>query len=384
MIAVIADDFSGAVEIGGIGCRLGMKTTVSTAVFADSSVDLMVIDADTRSLSATEAALVTRSIAREIESLEPDWRFKKIDSVLRGHVIAEIEALSEVTGRDRVCVIPANPALRRIIKDGVYRINGRPIHETDFARDPEYPANTSIVRDMLGASGVFDILTSCRPEPLAENTVTVGDTESEDDLLHWASQVDTRTAIACGSAAFFTALLEKSGITRHFDRVKDSPAVDSSYIMVCGSNSEYSRTFRDTARAQGIPMYEIPTEDIHAARPIDDVIRRHSDEIMDTMNRNRGLILAIRDDLGPGHNTCGLYAGLVQSILAGMQIPELYIEGGATASAIVRGMKWSRFTPCAELRPGVVRMRVEDGPECTITIKPGSYPWPDDMFVRLS
>ena len=94
--------------------------------------------------------------------------FKKTDSALRGHVVAELTALMEATGYRRAVYLPANPSKGRIIKDGAYYINGNPIHETDFSFDPEFPAKTSVLRERF---------------PDAEGKgIIMPDAESEEDV----------------------------------------------------------------------------------------------------------------------------------------------------------------------------------------------------------
>jgi len=63
-------------------------------------------------------------------------------------------------------------------------------------------------------------------------------------------------------------------------------------------------------------------------------------------------------------------------------IDELFIEGGATTSAIVRRLKWRRFSLCTELAPGVVRMRAKEKQNLSLTIKPGSYPRPKKIWTN--
>jgi len=59
-----------------------------------------------------------------------------------------------------------------------------------------------------------------------------------------------------------------------------------------------------------------------------------------------------------------------------LSINELLIEGGSTASAILKQLCLCRFFPVEELATGVIRMQTENKPELYITLKPGSYAWP--------
>src|ERR1700733_8695520 len=109
MIAVIADDFTGAAELGGIGLRHGLVTEVSTTVNAATDADLLVIAADTRSKGLSVAVEEMGIIARQLKVLQPLWIFKKVDSVLRGHVVPEINVMMDVLGWPLALLVPANP-----------------------------------------------------------------------------------------------------------------------------------------------------------------------------------------------------------------------------------------------------------------------------------
>ena len=75
-------------------------------------------------------------------------------------------------------------------------------------------------------------------------------------------------------------------------------------------------------------------------------------------------------------------AALVQRVLGQTRIHELFIEGGATARAILDCMGWETLTVLGEYGPGVVRLSVQ-GPEGqVVTLKPGSLPWPEGLLDR--
>ena len=67
------------------------------------------------------------------------WIFKKVDSVLRGHPRAEIEAILGVTGQPRALLIPANPSRGRVIVGGKYLMDGVLLDKILCAHDPEFP-----------------------------------------------------------------------------------------------------------------------------------------------------------------------------------------------------------------------------------------------------
>ena len=94
------------------------------------------IDTGTRSRPPAEAAAVVARVAAQVKDAGPDWIYKKVDSLLRGPVVAEIEAVLAATGLPRCLLVPANPSRGRLVQNGELWLGGRRLHETDFAHDP--------------------------------------------------------------------------------------------------------------------------------------------------------------------------------------------------------------------------------------------------------
>ena len=70
----------------------------------------------------------------------------------------------------------------------------------------------------------------------------------------------------------------------------------------------------------------------------------------------------------------------VERVLSMRAVDLLFVEGGATAAALVRRLGWMRFRVCKEWATGVVSMNVVGKARPTVTIKPGSYAWSDEII----
>ena len=108
-IYVIADDFTGAAEIAGIALRFGLKLNIyldnsifdvdaKTLELRFSSSDGAIFCTDSRSLPTAEALKITADTLTKLLQLHPAFIYKKIDSVLRGYVIKELQVQMEITG----------------------------------------------------------------------------------------------------------------------------------------------------------------------------------------------------------------------------------------------------------------------------------------------
>lgn len=111
MLVVIADDFTGAAEMGGIALRFGLHAEVQTELSLGSSKpDVLVLDTNTRSGSSADAVRAIEEAVTALRDHSVELLFKKTDSVLRGHVREELAALLSCLPARTILLVPANPS----------------------------------------------------------------------------------------------------------------------------------------------------------------------------------------------------------------------------------------------------------------------------------
>ena len=385
MIAVIADDFTGAAELAAVGLRYGLNAEVQTQLGHDSKADLIAIDTDTRSRTPKEAATQVQKVLQQLQEITPEWIYKKVDSVMRGHILTELTALLTASNRQRVMLVPANPSFGRTISNGRYFINGQPLNETDFANDPEYPAVSSDVLDLLGPS---ESVATCLLKPQQEiptTGITIGEAETKQDLQSWAAQLDNSTFPA-GAADFFAAILESKGFYQIPPKQKAESPQGKTALFVCTAGSPNSQKAAQEAQRHAIPISKMPSELLYNDEPTGKLLQQWTNDTITTLQKYSKAIVTIDQSIAQNPELAQRLrqhiAALVKNILSRTSIHELFIEGGATASAIVRRLQWRRFFPCAELAPGIVRMRAKEKQNLYLTIKPGSYHWPKKIWTN--
>ncbi len=353
---VIADDITGAAEIAGIAFEQGQEVRLfcslegSVSAFnspsgCDTAAVTTVIATDTRSMSEHEAVMETVRIA---STLQGQVIFKKTDSALRGHVMAELLALLSA-GYRRAVYLPANPSKGRVIRQGIYYIQGVPLHETDFSFDPEFPASSSVLRERF---------------PDAEQQgIIMPDAETQEDIRQVIKTYNDGETIFAGAADLFANILPPAGITRNAHPV---PLTSESTLILCGSTQSKPLHI-------GIPIVPMPREVYDGKQTTDDWYPI----VHQTWATTHSLILTIPHT----HRTGKEIAVHLRSVMAEMTCrlvsthrpSHLIIEGGATAWAILQALQWTRFQIEAQVAPGVVQMRADNG--TLVTLKPGSYAW---------
>ena len=305
-----------------------------------------VIATDTRSMSEAEAVAETQRITSAI-SHHPSIIFKKTDSALRGHVVAELVALMEATGYQRAVYLPANPSKGRIIKNGIYYINNVPIHETDFSFDPEFPATTSVMKERF-------------PEAEAKGII-MPDAESEEDIRSVVTKYNDGKTLFAGAADLFSALLGHSRETRNtrYTRASNNPST----LILCGSTQSKPLDL-------GIPIAPMPREIYDGNEDL---------SLWDTSayQEKHSLILTMPYTHRTGKEAAvhlrTMMAEKTKWLVADHCPNHLIIEGGATAWATLQALGWTQFEIVAQIAPGIVQMSATNG--TLVTLKPGSYPW---------
>jgi D-threonate/D-erythronate kinase len=377
MLIVIADDFTGAAEMGGIGYRYGLSTEVQLQPDLSSTADLIVIDADTRSMSEADAVRKTKELADILKkSGKKLTLFKKVDSVMRGYIAIESRIIQQELGYKRVLLLPANPLRGRKIMSGSYYLDGITLDQTIFSADPDFPIGSALVEKVIkpDTAGFTHQHISYKDKLPATSFIT-GDVETKNDIQHYVEQLNDDDLCA-GAAECFEVFLEKLG--NKPVNVKAKEENHFPYTLIINGSTVKRPGEKGLFTKAGIPYSSIPD------------VKEESDwqkSILQQLKEHFAIVVAIDDPLNRDNNRPTIYLDryvkLVHFIISeiGMEKIHFGLTGGATASAIIRSMGIKRLEVKKEVIPGVVTLQGEKG---LFTVKPGSYEWPASFFDDLS
>jgi uncharacterized protein YgbK (DUF1537 family) len=338
---------------------------------------LTVIDTDSRLLAPSDAA---RVVAQCVSSLDPDQFdliYKKTDSAFRGPILAEVTALLPLLKRNSALLVPHNPSRGRTVRNGEYRINGTPLHQTSFANDPDHPASCSDVVRLLDAP---ENASACveTPSQLPSNAIWIGAAAELSDVRAWADHVSSHV-LPVGGADFFAANLEAHGLRPSAPLLNHIDA--ESRLFICGSASAYSRQLIALARQNGIWVCEMPPDVFRGGD-----VSAWAESIASQLQQSKRTLVVISEALdrtaGASQRLQSSLAEVVSHVLAAHRLDALFLEGGATASAVCRRMGWTDLQVTGELATGVVQMRIVGPRNEMLILKPGSYPWPDIVLTE--
>lgn len=380
MIAVISDDFTGAAEIGGIALRNGFSVTLDTSVNANYNCDILVIATNTRSLCKIEAQKQIKEVTEKLLELNPEFIYKKTDSLLRGKVGDELDIQLTVSGKEKVLLVPANPAMNRTIVDGVYYINKIPLMDSNFFGDDFDKGTTSNVLDMIGVAYRDQSFSISLGQQLPQKGFFIGNTPTNEDLMGWANVIDD-TMLPAGGASFFNAILSKIKKERNISATLN---FGQKALYVCGSNHLPSRQKVKAVKDNGGCVLYMP-ETILCATDYEQQIQNWVDEIIASIEKEGKVIIAIDTiECEPVDNLSSklkeIFAIVVKKVVKSVSLDELLVEGGATAYAIIEHLEYKKFYPEQELAQGVIRMRIDQVKNMHLTLKPGSYQWTESVW----
>ena len=137
-LLMIADDFTGALDTGVQLAAHGIPTqvVVGQADLSACSSTVLVVDTETRHLSAAKAAEAVARLTRSAVENGVGCIYKKTDSALRGNIGAELAALLKASGARNLPFLPAFPQIGRTTKKGVHYIDGVPVTKAPSASTP--------------------------------------------------------------------------------------------------------------------------------------------------------------------------------------------------------------------------------------------------------
>lgn len=358
MIAVIADDFTGAAELAGISLRYGLTVSICLHDEISTDADVLIISTDSRSLKKKEALRVTAETVRRVVQLKPDLIYKKIDSVLRGYVLDELKVQMEVCGLIKAFIVPANPSLGRTIIAGKYFIDGKQINETGFVADPEFPVISSSIHKILDDDSVKVLK---HRETLPGSGIVVGEAKNENDISEWVNRLDDSWVLA-GAGDFYTAILSK----RYQKQKLHQFHLLQPHLYVCGTSFKERKEFINRI-----------SEELNCVAFMGGKIdHTWITKTAGMIKKNNKAVIAIKETTASALTLRTVMSKAVREILKRKMVKEIFIEGGSTAAAILQELGIKKLLPVNELQRGVVRMKVNN---LFITVKPGSYNIPQQI-----
>jgi len=408
LLGVIADDFTGASDIGNTLAKGGLRTAQFHGTpqgDAPEGIVAGVIALKSRSIPAAEA------VAQSLAAL--DWLraqgctqivFKycsTFDSTPDGNIGPVAEALAGALGVTGVVVCPAFPTVGRTVYRGHLFVNDRLLSESGLENHPVNPMTDPDLRRWLtrqtrGPVGLVDadtvrtgaqsVLAALVDAP---ETLVIVDAVSDADLMTIGKAVENAPLLTGGSGIAL-------GLPQNFyargvaspGRVS-APRIDGPEAILAGSCSGATRGQVDL-HAKSHPVLAIDVDAVMggettAAAVADFLLARPGQAPLAYSSSTPDQVRALQDRHGREHvsDTLDTLFGDAARLLLAGGVRRLVVAGGETSGAVVSALDLGALTLGAEIDPGVPALVSGGDDPIALALKSGNFGAPDFFAKAL-
>ena len=330
-IAVLADDLTSAADGAAPFVARGLTASIGRGQLPRQAAAVVAVDSGSRSATSSQAFEQVARLTGQLASR--DVLYKTVDSTLRGHIAEELEACFAASGRKALLFAPAFPQAGRTTVGGIQLVDGIPVSESAYGRDPVHPARHSALVDLV---------------PNCINRVTLLDAVTQEELdSQIASIEDPESILWVGSPGMGAALSRRLVPAKTLPPLIDG--ISSDVLVVVGSANLRSHRQADRLeQVSGVMLLRGPTT---RERDSAAVLRRIAED-------------AARELQGP-------------------RFGALIATGGDTMEAILDLLNVREFAILQELDPGfpLGHATLGDGRALLLAMKAGGF-GSDDALER--
>jgi D-threonate/D-erythronate kinase len=371
-VLIVADDLTGAADCAGQFRQAGFPAVVLAHPaghhFSWPLAQVVSLSLNTRDASPSVVRRIWERQAPAIRALAQNALvYQKIDSTLRGHPALEVRLLLGCLGIASAIVAPAFPKLGRHTREGMHRVDGIPLAETEYGHQRRRSQPTSYLPELLascdearpihlpwqvidgGVNVVAPWLLQRLDGPGRLITVDVTD-ERHLDILTQAALPLVGRALLVGSAGWAERLaLACQGW------LADIPRPGA--LGVVGSLNAVATRQVEAASRAGVMVVQWTSLAAYGRPRLSQALAAGRSVILWT---NPGGARPARG--GAGRRLLGAVADGVQQLLATAPVSGLMIVGGDTAAAVLRVLRAAGLVLAGEVATGVPYGRLMNGP----------------------
>lgn len=370
-VAIIADDLSGALDTaapfaargGDARVVIGLEVLAATlTAWQGQWPDVIAVNTESRHLNAEEAALRVSEAVRLLKRVGPQQWFKKIDSTLRGQVVAECRAMREALELP-LLLAPAVPAQGRVVRNAEVWVDGVPLRETDYQQDARSTPLVGPIDHVFSTNGMP--LQRYRPgqNELLTSEDCIVDTESDEEL-----------------SALYTLLLS-AGAAR---AMVGAAGLATAIAQDCFG--QIKGQFRSLHRVKSV-LYAIGSRSHRAAEQFQQLRQRLPDlDVVEACGHNDlyhpdlsscAVIPGCKNESGlPASQVAVAMAAKVTDIATSWQASEeylLFLTGGDIAMAVLTKMDVKYISVETEWSPGVALGFLDGDTRQRVMTKAGGF-----------
>ena len=413
LIGCIADDITGATDIGVMLASNGLPAALSLGVPGpESAIDsaAVIIALKIRTEPATDAVGQAREAADWLMQHGARQLYFKycstFDSTPQGNIGPVTEALMAIAGTEFAVLVPAFPGNGRTVVNGHLFVNGIPLSESSMRHHPLTPMTESSLATMMdaqttdgatthvplatvreGASAILEYLENKRRDGYRFAAI---DAENSDDLGLVGEACADMPLVTGGSglAGALPAALRRRSLLRSDQALADLPNVGGNTAVLAGSCSEATRS---QVRAFSEKATTIVIDPLELGRAETDISQLVSSAV--TAAASNDIIVYSTtdpDSLQQVHAQIGIdeSAAIVESAIADIAVAlaesgirKFVVAGGETSGSVAKALQVGELAIGPQIDPGVPWMISRSATPTCLAFKSGNF-GAEDFFEK--
>lgn len=419
MIGVVADDTTGANDIGIMFSKSGYKVKVLT--FEENmkiveDADVIIIDTDSRLDRPELAYEKVAKTTKILKELNCTMFYNKTCSVFRGNIGVEFDAMLDYLNEDFAIISLAFPQNGRKTINGIHTVYGKRLEESEFANDPVHPMRESNLESILKkqtnrkVTSIYidivrkgpDILKQAIEEAKKDNfNYVIIDGETQEDL-NIIAQVTSSYKVLAGSSALAEELPRVMPSSQYQNiatsmKIKDVNGV----LVISGSLTPQTKGQTEQLMKSGVPAVIVDSRVIldeteqkmefervyHKAKSIintgQDILimaENNPDIVKETkeIGASKGL-----DELTISKKISSFLAEITKKLTDCLQLKKIVVAGGDTSGTVCRYLNIKGNYIIKEIDTGIPS-GLAIGREMLIVLKSGSFGKKDFLIKAVS
>ena len=414
LLGCIADDLTGATDVGLMLTRAGMRVIQVIGVPDDdilpADADAIVVALKSRTIPASEAVRQSLQSASALLSAGARQLMFKycstFDSTEAGNIGPVAEALLERVGGGLTIATPAFPATGRTVYQGNLFVGSQPLAESSMRDHPLTPMRDSnLVRVLqrqthlpvgLVPFAVIDqgreaIASAFADAERRRTRLLIVDAVTERHLLDIGAAAEAMPLITGGSgiALGLPANFRRMGVLGNRPAPGRLPVSRGAAAILSGSCSAATQEQVARAESAGLPSLRLTPEALAEGRQTAESViawakpQLGQKPVLVYSTAAPAMVAAAQDDIGRERAAALLEDAFAEVAVALAQagVTRLIVAGGETSGAVVQrlGVKALEIGP--EIDPGVPWTQSGRGPDMALALKSGNFGAPD-FFLK--
>ncbi|MBU9711660.1 four-carbon acid sugar kinase family protein [Evansella tamaricis] len=421
MIGIVADDITGANDIGIMYGKAGLQTDVYPYTsFQErsqlSSPDVVILDTNSRLDGKKEAYDKVFQSTKQLEEAGCTQFFNKTCSVFRGNIGAEFDAMLDALEESFAVVVLGFPKNGRTTIHQEHFVYGTKLEDSNFRNDPVHPTLYSNIVEILQSQTErkvdhLDIETirkghvaiKSEMERKRENChYLILDVEDQASLQEIAKAIHGEKIIAgaSGVAEELVLVSERKQKAQREDQVKPEPKSSTGVLCAAGSLTPQTLGQIEYMKKQDCPLVEMETMQLFTsenATYLEELVAKTRELLV---QGNDVLLYASNDSNAVAETkqtgrelglTTEKVSRLVSSSLATVvskvcdqtDINRFLVAGGETSASICKELSIEGMRVYKEIEPGLPSCINLSEPHYVFVLKSGSFGGPDFFAKAL-